>query len=89
MLNRARAIECTRFVVSACAIGPVPGGGETYGHSLIVNPWGEVISDGGTLPGVVQARIDLDKVAEAEGRIPSLMNGRPFTLDEDPKRSVA
>uniref|UniRef100_UPI003B5226B0 carbon-nitrogen hydrolase family protein n=1 Tax=Roseovarius indicus TaxID=540747 RepID=UPI003B5226B0 len=89
MLNRARAIETTRFVISACAIGPVPGGGECYGHSLVVSPWGEVISDGGTIPGVVQARIDLDAVAEAEGRVPSLMNDRPFTLSHSSHRSVA
>ncbi len=89
VLNRARAIETTRFVISCCAIGPVPGGGECYGHSLVVNPWGEVISDGGTLPGVVQARIDLDKVSEAAGRIPSLDADMPFTLAKDPKRSVA
>lgn len=89
ILNRARAIETTRFVVSACAIGPVPGGGESYGHSLVVNPWGEVISDGGTLPGVVQARIDLDMVTETERRIPSLMNDRPFTLETRSNRNVA
>lgn len=89
VLNRARAIEATRFVISACAIGPVPGGGECYGHSLVISPWGEVISDGGTIPGVVQARIDLDAVAEAEGRVPSLMNDRPFTLSRSSHRSVA
>ena len=89
VLNRARAIETTRFVVSACAIGPIPGGGESYGHSLIVNPWGEVISDGGALPGLVQARIDLDNVAETAARIPSLMNEQPFTRAPDTKRNVA
>jgi len=80
VLNRARAIENTRFVVSACATGPVPGGGETFGHSLIVSPWGEVLADGGTAPGVVAARIDLAEVARAQARIPSLMADRPFTL---------
>jgi len=89
ILNRARAIETTRFVVSACAIGPVPGGGECYGHSLVVNPWGEIVSDGGTLPGLVQARIDLDMVGETERRIPSLANDMPFALADDPNRSVA
>ena len=89
VLNRARAIENTRFVISPCAIGPVPGGGEAYGHSLVISPWGEVISDGGTLPGVVQARINLDAVAEAEGRIPSLTSDRPFTLTGPSQRSVA
>ncbi|MDR9392865.1 MAG: carbon-nitrogen hydrolase family protein [Roseovarius sp.] len=89
VLNRARAIETTRFVVSACAIGAIPGGGESYGHSLIVNPWGEIIADGGTLPGVVQARIDLDQVSETARRVPSLMNDRPFTIETHSKRNVA
>ena len=48
LLNRARAVENTCFMVSPCAVGPIPGGGESYGHSLVVNPWGEVLSDGGT-----------------------------------------
>lgn len=89
VLNRARAIENTCFIISPCAIGSISGGGECYGHSLVINPWGEVISDGGTLPGVVQARIDLDMVAETAQKIPSLSHDRPFTLSSGPKRSVA
>jgi len=89
VLNRARAIENTCFMVSACAIGPIEGGGESYGHSLVVSPWGEVIADGGTLPGVVHARIDLDQVANAAGRVPSLNHDRPFNLTPSPSRSVA
>ena len=76
-------------MVSACAIGPIEGGGESYGHSLVVSPWGEVIADGGTLPGVVHARIDLDQVANAAGRVPSLNHDRPFNLAPSPSRSVA
>ncbi|MEX1235398.1 MAG: carbon-nitrogen hydrolase family protein [Roseovarius sp.] len=78
VLNRARAIETTRFVVSAAQVGPVPGGGATYGHSLIVDPWGTVLADGGEGPGVIAAQIDLDMIAQTEGRIPSLMNDAPF-----------
>ncbi len=89
VLNRARAIENTAFVISACAVGDVPGGGACYGHSLVVNPWGEILADGGTLPGVVQARIDLDMVAATAARIPSLTHDRAFTLSEAPDRSVA
>lgn len=90
VLNRARAIENTRFVISPCAIGPVPGGGECYGHSLVVGPWGEVIADGGTIPGVVQAQIDLAQVAEAQGRVPSLTSDRPIRMEPvEGKRSVA
>jgi predicted amidohydrolase len=78
LLNRARAVETTRFVVSPCATGPVPGGGECYGHSLIVDPWGDVLADGGEGPGVVSARIDLDRVAEIAGKVPSLSHDRPY-----------
>lgn len=78
LLNRARAVENLAFVIAPCATGPVEGGGATYGHSLVVGPWGEVIADGGTGPGVVLAEIDLDRVAEARGRIPSLGHDRPF-----------
>lgn len=89
VLNRARAIENTAFVVSACAVGPVPGGGESYGHSLVVGPWGDVIADGGHIPGVVHAQIDLDDVAATSARIPSLHHDRPYTLGNPSKRNVA
>ncbi len=92
VLNRARAIETTRFVVSACAIGDVPGGGESYGHSLIISPWGDVLADGGDQPGIVTARIDLNDVDRTAARIPSLQSDRPFSLDlpdDDNNRSVA
>ena len=87
-LNRARAIENGSFVVAPCAIGPVPGGGESYGHSLIIDPWGVVLADGGDTPGVVSAEIDLDKVAEARARIPSLTHDRPYTLTSVDRRSA-
>ena len=80
VLNRARAIENTRFVVSACAVGPVPGGGESYGHSLVVGPWGDVLADGSTFPGVVHAQLDLDQVPAMQHRVPSLEHDRPFRL---------
>lgn len=88
ILNRARAIENGAFVVAPCAVGPVPGGGESYGHSLIVDPWGRVLADGGGLPGVVQTKIDLDQVAEARARIPSLSHDRPYRIAAK-TRSVA
>ena len=89
VLNRARAIENTCFVVSPCAIGPIEGGGESYGHSLVVNPWGEVLADGGTLPGVVHARIDLAQVQATAARVPSLAHDRPFTQVGQKNREVA
>jgi len=54
----------------------------SYGHSLIVDPWGEVLADGGAEPGVICADIDLDEVARVRRRIPSLQNERPFTLEQ-------
>jgi len=89
VLNRARAIENTAFVISACAVGPVSGGGQSYGHSLVVNPWGDVLADGGTIAGVVHAQIDLDLAAQTSSRVPSLTHDRPYRLDADEKRSVA
>ncbi|MGI9483063.1 MAG: carbon-nitrogen hydrolase family protein [Hyphomicrobiales bacterium] len=89
VLNRARAIENGAFVIAPCAVGPVDGGGESYGHSLIITPWGEVLADGGTLPGVVQATIDLDQVAEARAKIPSLSHDRRFSPARDERKDVA
>lgn len=89
VLNRARAIENTRFMVSACAVGLIPGGGECYGHSLVVGPWGDVLADGSILPGVVHAQLDLDHVAEAQSRVPSLVHDRPFVLGSKMEKDVA
>jgi predicted amidohydrolase len=89
VLNRARAIENTCYIVSACAVGPIPGGGGSYGHSLVVSPWGEVLADGVDIPGVVHAQLDLDKVAETAARIPSLTHDRTYTLNTVASRSVA
>ena len=89
VLNRARAIETTRFMVSACAVGPIPGGGESYGHSLVVDPWGAVLADGQRLPGVLHAQLDLDLVRATAARIPSLDHDRDFALVTTSERSVA
>lgn len=79
ILLRARAIETGCFVIAPAQCGTHPGGRKTYGHSLIVNPWGEIIADGGTEEGVVMAEIDLSDVAKARGRIPSLRHDRNFS----------
>ncbi len=89
VLNRARAIENGAFVVAPCATGSVPGGGEVYGHSLIVTPWGEVLADAGVPPGIIHARLDLDAVQEARYSIPGLSSGRPFTVTDASRRVVA
>jgi len=88
VLNRARAIENAAFVIAPCAIGPIPGGGESYGHSLVIDPWGKVLADGGTEPGVVQVQIDLDQVAATRDRIPSLTHDRPYEAAETTQGSA-
>ena len=81
VLNRARAIECGAYVIAPCQFGTLFGGAECYGHSLVVDPWGEVLADGGEDQGVALAEIDLAKVVEARRRIPSLTHDRTFVLD--------
>ncbi len=88
VLNRARAIENGAFVVAACAFGPCPGGGAAYGHSLIVDPWGKVLADGGEGPAVVGAVIDLDEVAAARARIPSLSHDRSYRQPRPPAQAA-
>jgi predicted amidohydrolase len=81
VLNRARAIENGSFVIAPCQYGTLAGGAECFGHSLIVDPWGRVLADGGEEENIVFADIDLDLVTETRRRIPSLRHDRPFTLD--------
>ena len=80
VLVRARAIECGAFMIAPCMWGEHSGGRRTYGHSLIVDPWGEVLADGGEGSGVIVAEIDPARVAEARGRIPALQHDRAFDL---------
>ena len=81
VLQRARAVENGAFVIAAAQGGKHEDGRETYGHSLIVDPWGRVLAEGGTEPGVILAEVDLALVADARQRIPSLQHGRPFRVD--------
>lgn len=87
VLQRARAIETGSFVVSAAQGGVHEDGRETFGHSIIVDPWGRVLAEGGSDPGVILAEIDLSLVADARGRIPSLRHARPFTVERVGARS--
>ena len=82
VLNRARAIENGCYVLAAAQGGTHENGRETYGHSLVVDPWGRVIAEGGTEPGVVMAEIDPAEVAAARVRVPSLQHGRRFEVIE-------
>jgi predicted amidohydrolase len=81
-LMRARAIETGCFVLAAAQGGMHENGRETFGHSLVIDPWGKVIAEGGTEPGVIMAEIDPSLVAVARGRVPSLQHGRRFEIVE-------
>jgi predicted amidohydrolase len=88
ILQRARAIENGAFVISAAQAGRHADGRETFGHSIIVAPWGEVLAEaGGQGPEVVVAEIDPARAVDARQRIPSLRNERPFALPDAPVRT--
>jgi deaminated glutathione amidase len=80
VLLRARAIENGCFVLAAAQAGKHECGRETYGHSLIVSPWGEVIAEGGVHTSVIVADINVAEVRQARQRIPSLQHDRPFQV---------
>ncbi len=79
MLLRARAIETGCFVFAPAQCGTHPRGRQTYGHSLIIDPWGTILAEGGEEPGVVMAEIDPAAVARVRGQIPSLTHDRNFS----------
>lgn len=82
VLHRARAIETGSFMISAAQGGHHEDGRDTYGHSIIVDPWGRVLADAdGAEPGVILAEIDLSRVTDARARIPALQHARPFTVE--------
>ena len=78
VLLRARAIETGCFVIAPAQVGTHEDGRETYGHSLVVAPWGEVLLDGGDQVGVTTAVIDTARIEEARGMVPSLTHDRAF-----------
>jgi predicted amidohydrolase len=84
VLVRARAIETGAFVLAATQGGLHENGRETFGHSMIVSPWGEILAEAGEDPGVIFADIDVAASAEARARIPSLKHGREFDLEIAP-----
>jgi predicted amidohydrolase len=92
VLHRARAIETGSFMISAAQSGIHEDGRETYGHSLIIDPWGRVLADAKEGVGIILAEIDTDLVADARGRIPTLKNAREFhveTVSVEPAPKVA
>ena len=80
VLLRARAIETGCFVIAPAQTGTHPGNRKTFGHSLIIDPWGVVLADGGVEEGVVMSDIDLDMVSQVRARIPALEHDREFIL---------
>lgn len=84
VLLRARAIETGCFVIAPAQCGTHAEGRQTYGHSLIVDPWGEILADGGEQVGVTLARIDTARVAEVRRMVPSLAHGRPIARPDSP-----
>jgi predicted amidohydrolase len=82
VLNRARAVENGCYVLAAAQGGSHENGRETFGHSLVVDPWGRIVAEGGVEPGIVIADVDPAQVAAARTRIPSLQHGRRFEVIE-------
>ena len=82
VLLRARAIENGCFVFAPAAWGEHAGGRRSYGHALIVDPWGRVLAEGGNEPGLIMAEIDPAAAASARAKIPSLRHGRRFEVVE-------
>ena len=78
VLQRARAIEAGLFIVAAAQVGHHEDGRNTFGHSLVVDPWGELLLDMGEEPGVSFAEIDLKRIFDVRSRIPALNHRRPI-----------
>jgi deaminated glutathione amidase len=78
VLLRARAIEAGLFVVAAAQVGRHEDGRQTFGHSLVVDPWGEVLLDMGEKPGLGFVDIDLKRISDVRLRIPALNHRRPI-----------
>ena len=92
VLMRARAIESGCFVIAPCMWGSHSGGRKTYGHSLIVDPWGEVLADAGEGVGIITADLDLTRVEQVRAAIPALAHDRAFLppagTEEEPRRAT-
>ena len=89
VLLRSRAIENGCFAFAPAQWGEHTGGRRSYGHSLIVDPWGTVLADAGEGVGIVSARIEVARIAEVRRMVPSLQHDRPFTTPELVARPLA
>jgi len=89
-LLRARAIESQCFVLAAAQAGHHECGRDTYGHSIAISPWGEILAEAdGETTGFITAKIDLEQVADARRRVPSLDNDRPFEVAQAGERTAS
>ncbi|RPJ47431.1 MAG: carbon-nitrogen hydrolase family protein [Betaproteobacteria bacterium] len=79
-LLKARAIENAAYIFAPAMCGEHAGNRQTYGHALIVDPWGEVLADGGEEPGIVYADVDPARVAKIRAMMPSLEHDRPYRV---------
>ncbi len=89
ILLRARAIENGCFVFAAAQGGRHSNGRTTYGHSLVISPWGDILGEGGTEPGVVIADVDPAEVDVVRARIPALDHARDFDVSVLPRPKLA
>ena len=93
ILMRARAIESGCFVMAPCMWGSHSGDRKTYGHSLIVDPWGEVLADAGEGVGIITADLELARVEQVRAAIPALTHDRAFLppagSEQEPRRATA
>ncbi len=78
VMQRARAIEASAYVVAAAQVGKHQDGRSTYGHSLVIDPWGDVLLDMDDLPGLAFAEVDSARISEVRSQLPSLANKRDF-----------
>jgi predicted amidohydrolase len=86
LLLRARAVEASAFVIAPAQTGRHADGRETYGHSLVIDPWGDVLLDMGTAPGLGFATLDLARLGEVRRQVPSLSNRRTLAKRPDDTR---
>jgi predicted amidohydrolase len=84
VLLRARAIETGAFILAPAQTGLHPNGRRTWGHSLIIDPWGRVLADAGDKPGVAVAVIELNRVREVRQVLPQLEHDKPFSPPASP-----
>lgn len=80
VLQRARAIETGSFIIAAAQCGQNCDGRKTYGHSMIIGPWGDILAEAGEVPGIITADLDVMAVAKARQAIPALQHGRDYAF---------